>query len=794
MDDVARMNRNIRVGLRRRFGFAATALVLASTAAIFHRILFAGEWLGSRDAIRVSLPLAKFWRDQVSAGNFPEWYPYDGLGQPFVGMMLTGAFHPSRLIDLLLPIPHSVSANTLLAYPIAAVGTYLSARTLFKVGRHGAVFAAISYAFCGYLVSISNSLPYLTSAASLPLTLWAMGWFARVRTAGALLVAGLLTATVLFTGDVLGFSLCVSAAALIGLLHPDLRGFRQRVVVSAALVGVTTALAAPQLLPALSLIVQREHLLIPAVAQRFSFLPLRILEFPWGPLFASGVNGFVPQTLAMKLEPEGRSLWTDSVAIGPLAFTFAMAAAVALWLRTTPRVLAGVVALLLVLSFGRFTPVYEWFFRVVPLWRTFRYPEKLLPTILLIAALAAGWAVHTVTRSAPFRRRTVKLLFAFAAGSLVIALLEPATQVWSRLLDLRNAAVTQTMSGNFTRLLLQSALFAALAAGALTRLRGARLAWLLCVVQALSAVAVHVSIPQTISVPLLTEPTPFVELLRERGATSGGARVESAVRAHGVPDLPLSVREKLAAGSFAALVADTQALFDLETSAAYLPAATARVTVLQADPQQWFDQTAPVLGTGFQCVEAAEAKRLSADPRFRPVHYLAEWGLILVERLDALPRVYLARPLCARDTAEALSRMKDGAFAPGDEVVVECGDPAPVATNAKGPVRGTAELVTYSAERVVVRTRADEAATLVLNDAYADGWEAFVDGAPVPILPANGAVRSVALQPGTHAVTFEYRQPGLRPGLLLAGTTVIALLGAFLLQRRRRLRSVDTRR
>lgn len=773
-----------RTRLRIQFAVAASALVLAPTGAIFHRVLLGGEWLGARDSIRVVLPLTKYFKERVSRGEFPEWYPYDGLGQPFVAMMLSAVFHPLRLLDLLLPIPLSLSASALMAYPLAAFGTYLCARRALGMGRHGALFAAISYAFCGYLVGISNTLPYLVSAATFPLSVWASCRFARTPTPAVLLVAAAMSASVLFIGDVLGFASCVFAALLVAALVPTDRPWRHRAVIGLAMIGASAALSAPQLLPSLSLIGERETMLVPAVAQRFSFYPLRTLEMAWGPLFISPKAGFVPQRVSMLIEPMGRSLWTDSAALGSIAFGLMVAAAITLARRRTPRLLGAVALLLWLLAFGRYTPLYEWFFRLVPLWKAFRYPEKLLPYALFIAALGAGWSLHAARRDVHFRHLAARVLLVVAGTSLVGGTLQVTFGAWSKLLEAIGVAHEETrtqLSSHFVQLLLVSAMMSGAAALMLARMASRRAAWALCAAQTCALVWMHAPIPQTVDLPLLKEPTPLVQELILRGATVGTSRVESAARSHRVPMLShLTSREKLAAGSFALIAADTQALFNIETSSSYLPAGSLRVAQLQERPQQWSDSLSARLGTRFQVVEEQAASELEKDARYRMAARLPDWGLLLVERVDALPRVYVARARCVTDKAAAIEAMRSTS-GPASEAIVECGQAT--LGSGDGAGQGKAELVSYAPEEVVVRATTSQSAVLVLNDAFYPGWRAEVDGVAAPILAANVAVRAVSLGPGDHTVVFRYRQPGLRPGLLIAAAVLLAFVSAIFIQR-----------
>ncbi len=70
---------------------------------------------------------------------------------------------------------------------------------------------------------------------------------------------------------------------------------------------------------------------------------------------------------------------------------------------------------------------------------------------------------------------------------------------------------------------------------------------------------------------------------------------------------------------------------------------------------------------------------------------------------------------------------------------------------------------------------------LLLTEAYAEGWEASVDGISVPIHPAQLAFRSIALAEGNHEVVFRYAPWALSPGLWLFVTGVLTALTLLLL-------------
>jgi uncharacterized membrane protein YfhO len=58
---------------------------------------------------------------------------------------------------------------------------------------------------------------------------------------------------------------------------------------------------------------------------------------------------------------------------------------------------------------------------------------------------------------------------------------------------------------------------------------------------------------------------------------------------------------------------------------------------------------------------------------------------------------------------------------------------------------------------------------LVLNDAFAPGWTATVDGKDVEIFPVNYLARGLWVAAGEHTVIFQYHTPLLREGWIVFG-------------------------
>jgi hypothetical protein len=92
---------------------------------------------------------------------------HDCASAPFIGQVVTATFHPQTLLSLVLGAPQAPQLNGLFAYLAAGAGAYRMARGLC-CARVAAVSGGVSLIASGYLLGMSNNLPYLVGLATLP--------------------------------------------------------------------------------------------------------------------------------------------------------------------------------------------------------------------------------------------------------------------------------------------------------------------------------------------------------------------------------------------------------------------------------------------------------------------------------------------------------------------------------------------------------------------------------------------------------------------------------------------------
>jgi hypothetical protein len=764
----------------------ALGVAVGATALFFLRALLTDQVFIARDLLRVYYPAHHYWAERVRAGEVPTWFPYDGLGQPFVGLLVAGVFHPLKLLYLWLPLGTALKLNLLVCYPLGLVGVYLLARQR-GLSRWPALLAGSLATFSGYLLAMTSNLLYVEAAVTMPWALWAGTRYFRRPSPAAALGCAALSALVLFAGDAQAFALTLAGLGLVALTAapPSGRGWLQRAAHLAALWALSIGLGAIQWLPTLGVRgTSRFAGQSFTSASGWPLHPLRLYEVLLGPLFGLGgaPNGEVARLL---LGHEVSQLWAGSVYFGLPWVVLALLGCVWRFRERAVRWAAAAAALVLLLALGARTPLYGLFFRFVPVWSSFRFPEKLTPVLFLLLALGAGLGLEEVLGS---ERRRARLLQA----TLLCAALSAA------------AAVAELGSSGFSAHLLGATAEAGLSTASLEALHAVSLRWtattaLLCLLVTLALVVRGLTAPLLLLVCLgalwtagepLSELT-FPETLEvmgplarridqlEGGRRLGEQRVGIVPESYWVgPTAEETAFDRLYASFNAGLAPVSGALWNLETINPYLPAARRELWDLDGS-------IPPALyNVKYEVYDEGEAKR--AGLRLSGVVARSDRGLapVLVRSASYWPRAFVTRPLCLAGPREVLEALKQHAFDLHQEAAIDCGEAAAAFGNVRAPGSalegfgaGRVAITSYQPERVVLDAVLDQPGALVLNDADYPGWTALVDGAPQPIRRANYLVRALLLPAGPHHVEFRYRDGWLVAGAWVSlGALCLALL------------------
>ncbi|GAC1596216.1 MAG: hypothetical protein NVS4B10_05100 [Myxococcales bacterium] len=743
-------------------------LLVLGVVAVLGPALFQGQVPVLRDILHTTLPLGSYLGARLRAGQLPQWFPFEGLGEPFIGQVNESAFHPATWLFAVFSGVNTLRLQMFLVFSAAAVGQLLLARRL-GFSLCAAAVAGVLFAFSGYPISLSNLLPYLWGMASLPwVGLCAANVLTRERPWPWVSLLALTWATALVAGDSHSALFGGLVVVAVGLALGDLRRIPLCLLASALALG----LAGAELVPVIDVV---------SGGSRSNWHGSRFLSFSWAlhpyRLPELLLPGWMPSRVGTwfgmeRFRENGR--WAVSIYAG--AAPVALAALGLLRGGRRGRVFGLLAVLGLWLALGGHGGLELWIRRLVPLLNILRFPEKHLAVWTFGLSLAAGAGLDAAS-ARPKSRFSLGLL-ALAVPCAIAALLLPRglpLSIWPQLQPEMSGAIHAAWRSAF--LATAGSLVAAGGLLALGR-AGARLlvpAALFVELWAASAGTIAFAPQRTLeAVPR------FCRSAAAAGATPAGTRVLGVPRRNPTYD---------GTEDAARWVSLERNMLQPDSSSLCGIGSLAEFWTLSNEPRDaraifGFNhlESNPALQLyGFGLVVRSEPGQHVPDETL--VDGLAtDAGSYALVRRPAAPRAYAAAPRWVPDAASARAAVKKEGLALRDHPVLIGDGPHFL---AEGPV-GSVRIVSYQPEHVALDATMARAGAVVLNDLFAKGWTASLDGEPARLYNANALVRAVLVPAGAHRLEMVYALPGLRQGLAVSGGALLVCLALVATGLRRR--------
>jgi len=751
-----------------------------------------------RDAFNLFYPYKAVQADYLKDLNVLTWNPWETMGAPFIGELATGSFYPGSITWLVLPPEPALRVFIVGHYFLAAVFMWVWLRQR-NVSPAASSCGALAYTLSGYLLSMNGLPDMLVTAAWLPGSLWLLGKRLSTGRNMWLLLFGASLAMPLLAGRAEGV-LITGCACSVWLLYTDEAGsnFKGRFFTMVKLMSlagiIALLLSMAQFLPSWELgrMSMKGKGFPIEVATLWSFHPARILEFvlpsPWMRFWEEPIRQGAEFT-----GWEGRYPWSMTVYMGlvPLAGLF-------FWLRDVGRKKAALFLAALVFvvlfSMGRYFPLYGIFHAALPFLRIFRYPEKyMLLAMLMISSAGAGGLDVLMARLQSGHTDSKKTLTVLPALIAVIS----AILYWK---DISLPGLGANWSLQVLHFLLfSSALLFLLSVSRLTGRPHLAAGALLIISFSDLGLANRWTVPLT-DPGLYHDKPEALTVIREHSIRNdlglftadtpvpGAFRVMRDIKGVRQGSLGLvpgeSDFERYRRFELHTLMPNFNFIHGIEEMGGYTAAATADFNTfmeccLSKKALELFNVHYIISRLDNDHINSLELPTAGSrlDYGFR-VHYLP----------DAFPRAYmvgqsvrLINPMGNTDIFRTHNFT--------GSVILKDHPALPLPAEESELDLTPAEIISYTPERVSIRTRAQSPAYLVLSDAYSPGWEARVDNHKSTVFRANWLVRAVRVPAGDHEVIFTYMplsyKIGMRISCLVLLVTILTCGAGILVKRKR---------
>lgn len=686
------------------------------------------------------LPWLQVQAAALHKGELPLWDPYLLGGQTLVGQVQPAVFSPITWILLAAPLDESghlqlvwVHTWFVLLHALGAWFAYLLLRSL-TAGRMASVVGAVFFATAGFLGHVA--WPQIAAAAVwLPLVF--LFYLRALR--GESPTASAICAGAFLALSVLGGHHAVPMFAALALGGLGLTGVwsgwltvRAAFARTALTLAVTVAGAAVQILPAME---------YARYALRWVNAPNPVDGHMPVPYPVHEILGWKVSELLFLIVPGSDAIVNPMVGIVPLAL--AAASVLSRPRRRDTGLFAGMTLAAFLFSLPRLNPLHGLLYAIVPGLEKARAPIMAMAVADVALAVLVAFGVNAILRGSASK------LYVVYRGAA-------ATGVVLFLMSLYPPAIIKRLPDGPERM----------AGAALVAL----LLALLLYIWERGLVPPRVMVPAILILGLFevhnSAGSEFVHvddqasIVRPRlyGGTSDLARFlqehAGLSRVHYVYD---------------DLLFNFGDWYGIQTTSGFLPSAPEAVWRLGFSNSRVLDLYGVRYHIGRKAPPDAGAEVFSSGQ-----------GWKIWERPTAFPRAWVAHSVAIARAGDEVSRL---VLAPEvnlrDRVFLDRQAPAEACTD-----QGNVKFDLYKNQRVALTAELACAGVLVLSDNWFPGWKATLDGHPVPILVADGALRAVAVPAGTHRVEMRYSPASIGWGGVVSFATFLGVSAMVLIRRR----------
>ncbi len=721
----------------------------------------------------------RFAAEEIRAGRWPLWNPYNYCGAPFLAANNTAVLSPFRVLDYIWPSPVAVAWGHLLQVLVAGVGTFLFFDRVWKVSFLAAAIGAWCFPLNGFLTLWSYQT--ISAVATwLPWVLWLTDGAVRRPRGGSGVGLALVTAAILLSGHAeTGAHVLLASGLYFIWCMVDEHGWRgtftragarsAAVVVAGWTLG--TLLSAPQSLPTLEYL-QESYRVAKRVAGVVETSPMGLDALPQMILpYIYGSDNFGSLLLGLENRQESAAMGYAGLLVtlvfAPLALSHA---------RLRPALIFCVVLGVLgacsmldlpllqkiylipplnLLRNNRFLFVTAWAFLAAgvagldAILRSGVRWNKWYWSTIAVLMLMGGWCLYRYFVPAPeMENQLQQIAREIQAGS------ESSGQVTLTVLDSVRGWFARMYLASFALCMLAAALWALLIGKGLFR---PAWGWGLAIL-ALSELTVSAwSILPQADPKLYYPPLQVISALARApsGRICGVRCFPPCLNLHSrIPDV------RGYDGADPARIVELLKLFAYQRYSDSPEYAVVQYFVPQPE-----SPLSDLLNIRYFI------HRGRPPDTIKPMLQFPDYWV--VQNPYSLPRAFIPRRAeIISEKSERLRRLADPSFDPREVAYVETSSSLP-----PPPYKGLAQIIAETPLYVRIRVDMQTAGLLLLADSWNRGWTASFNGKPLEVMPTNHAFRGVIVPTGVGVVEYRYDPASFRSGLWIG---ILALMTTVL--------------
>lgn len=781
-------------------------LLLSLWIIFFGTLVFTDATFHYRDIAKYYYPTKFFTTESIQNGEMPFWDPYLSCGNPFLAILQQGLFYPLSLLCYLLPFNLGFKYFFIIHFFLAGLFLYLLMRKL-RIDSYCSFMTAVIFIFSGYLVSLINLLTSLCAVIWAPLIFLFFSEAIQRKSYFFSILVGLILSWQFFAGqpEVLYMTVLMSGLYWVFYVFYSIKEQKLKalpelkktsfIIIPGLIFFFLISLI--QMIPFLELVKysSRKGGIVFDYASYWSFHPLELVTlvipyFSWN--FMGAENWF-------------SQYWLRSVFIGiwPIMLVF-----FALWFREEyykKRIFFFILLILsLILSLGKYTPVYYILYKYIPAFNLIRYPVKFMFLVSFSLVVLSGMGLQYLIDWLREKKDLVKLMktlviiFVFSLFGLIIFYFKQtriATILTKYFLEQFSGLEFIMLTSIYLAQIIQECSFLVISLGI-----GILLIFLkfknklkLKEFQFLFGIIIFVNLAL---VNFNTEPMIKTQFYQEKGKiveyVKGEGRILLTPKTfHEVAQLKLSSSQAVDADIYidrkALLLPNIGWIYHLFDAGGYATIYLNRyqnfVNLIKTQPTPSSSCAINLMGIKY-IISLWELD----DPNltlYAEINYVK-----IYKNKNNLSRVsIIPRAVFVYDEYEILRKLRSPAFNPTKEVIIETQHlPGSTQFISRGPDKKEegARITNYKSNEVDVEADLTKPGWLLLTDTYYPGWKVYIDGRKGKIYQADYLFRGIYLDQGKHKIKFVYEPTFFRLGLSVTvlAILVLGLLGGYELKKK----------